>query len=413
LAPGINGTSGTIVVAPAAAAKYLFSGVPGSANADTPFTMTVAVSDAFDNPVPTYRGTAHFSSSDSKAMLPANYAYTAGDNGSHTFTNGFQLKTPGSQTITATDTVAMSITGTTPAINVSAGATKILAVSAPGYAYAGAQFSFTVTAKDQFGNTTTAYGGTVHFSTSDSGAGVMLPPDSTLSNGTGSFQATLVTVAIQTLTATDTGNSSINGSATIAISIAVASKVTYKSYHLDSQQPDRASTWYEVDSALRVTVTNSGNQSIVLGGNMDLWTSAAGYNQDFGIFVGTDCWSGHLLAWKESGGFAGTLLEGQQVGSPGHRLRRRGHLRQLLLADLADRQDRAPVLRGQRRQPLLLPPRRHPARQRLDLVPDRRHQPPDRQLPGSRQRQPAGGGQHRPLDLAGDLQPGRRHLQGP
>ena len=43
----------------------------------------------------------------------------------------------------------------------------------------------------------------------------------------------------------------------------------------------------------------------MLGGNMDLWTTSAGYNQDLGIFLGSDC--SHLLVWKESGGFAGTF----------------------------------------------------------------------------------------------------------
>ena len=105
---------------------------------------------------------------------------------------------------------------------------------------------------------------------------------------------------------------------------------------------DRASTWYEVDSGLGVTVNASSGRQVVLGGNMDLWTAAAGYNQDLGIFQGTDCTNvASLLAWKASGGFAGTyspnaafasevspdhdrsdhlhaLLEGQQGGVGGH-----------------------------------------------------------------------------------------------
>jgi hypothetical protein len=79
------------------------------------------------------------------------------------------------------------------------------------------------------------------------------------------------------------------------------------SYRLNTQQPDAASNWYEVDPSLRTTVSTGTGQTLWLGANMDLWTAAAGYNQDFGIFVGTDCWIGHLLAWKESGGFAGTF----------------------------------------------------------------------------------------------------------
>ena len=80
------------------------------------------------------------------------------------------------------------------------------------------------------------------------------------------------------------------------------------SYQLDVQQPDRASTWYEIDPNLRVTVTSSAGQRVILGGNIDLWTANAGYNQDVGIFLGADCSNlSNLLAWKESGGSAGTF----------------------------------------------------------------------------------------------------------
>ena len=83
--------------------------------------------------------------------------------------------------------------------------------------------------------------------------------------------------------------------------------VTNQSYSLMTQQPDAASTWYEIDPALRVTYTAPAGGGVLLDGNMDLWTARAGFNQDIGIFSGTDCALNHLLAWKESGGFAGTL----------------------------------------------------------------------------------------------------------
>jgi hypothetical protein len=57
-----------------------------------------------------YRGTVHFSSTDSKATLPANYTFKSTDNGVHTFT-GLKFKTKGSQTITAVDTLFSSIAG--------------------------------------------------------------------------------------------------------------------------------------------------------------------------------------------------------------------------------------------------------------------------------------------------------------
>ena len=56
-----------------------------------------------------YTGTVHFSSSDPQAALPVDYTYTAGDSGTHTFI--VTLKTTGSQSLRASDTVSGTITG--------------------------------------------------------------------------------------------------------------------------------------------------------------------------------------------------------------------------------------------------------------------------------------------------------------
>src|ERR1700730_5772311 len=48
----------------------------------------------------------------------------------------------------------------------------------------------------------------------------------------------------------------------------------------------------------------------ILTGNADLWTARAGVNQDIGIYVAESdlvTSPGHIVAWKESGGFAGTF----------------------------------------------------------------------------------------------------------
>jgi len=82
-------------------------------------------------------------------------------------------------------------------------------VSAPSSVSAGSSFSFTVRALDQNNNRTSAYNGTVHFTSSNGAAS--LPADSTLTNGIGTFSAILYTVGSQTITATDSGNTSITG----------------------------------------------------------------------------------------------------------------------------------------------------------------------------------------------------------
>jgi len=72
-------------------------------------------------------------------------------------------------------------------------------------------FTFSVTARDQFGKVAIGYAGTVHFTSTDTGKGTQLPNDSTLTHGTGTFSAILTTPDYQTITATDTVTSSITG----------------------------------------------------------------------------------------------------------------------------------------------------------------------------------------------------------
>jgi uncharacterized repeat protein (TIGR01451 family) len=207
----ITGTSNSITVSAGPAARFSLS-APTNAVAGSPFSFTVTALDQFNNTATSYAGTVQFSSTDSQAVLPANSMLT---NGTGTFSA--TLKTVGNRTITATDTVSSSITGTSNTITVSAAAATHFAVSAPANAVAGNTFNFTVTALDQFNNTTTGYAGTVRFTSTDPSA--TLPVNSTLTNGTGTFSATLRTVGNQTITATDTSNSSIAGTSnTIAVS---------------------------------------------------------------------------------------------------------------------------------------------------------------------------------------------------
>jgi hypothetical protein len=94
----------TVAVNPAAADHFVL-GVPASVSAGTPFDVTVTVVDAYGNTVPGYQGTVTFSSSDTDpgVVLPADYTFTPADGGSHTFSGGVTLITPGEQTLTVTD----------------------------------------------------------------------------------------------------------------------------------------------------------------------------------------------------------------------------------------------------------------------------------------------------------------------
>src|SRR5262249_46644845 len=157
-----------------AATHYTVS-TPGSATAGTAFTLTVTAQDTFNNTVTSYTGTAHFTSTDGQASLPANSTLNSG-----TGTFSATLKTAGNQTLTATDTLNSTITGVSASTPVSAGTAAHYTVLVPGSATAGTAITFTVTAQDAFNNTALGYPGTVHFSSSDSQA--VLPANSTLTN---------------------------------------------------------------------------------------------------------------------------------------------------------------------------------------------------------------------------------------
>jgi VCBS repeat protein len=69
--------------------------------------------------------------------------------------------------------------------------------------------SVTVKAEDASGAVVSSYSGRAHFSSSDAQA--VLPPDSTLTGGAGSFSVTIETAGAQMITTTDAANSSIHG----------------------------------------------------------------------------------------------------------------------------------------------------------------------------------------------------------
>ncbi|WP_160115019.1 beta strand repeat-containing protein [Bryocella elongata] len=297
------------VAASSSPATHFAVTATSSQTAGSAFTYTVTAETAANATATSYSGTVQFTSSDSNAVLPANATLT---NGVGTF--NATLKTSGSQSLTATDTVTSSITGSTsfsvtsgapaslvvvslnnpvpywtgssfvvtaydafgnvattdndaltmtsPATHFGAPAPFVLnqgtveqnlaignsgqqtvtatdaatglsgsvivtvaqgwaqnfSVSAPASTYLGQTTPYTVVALNLFNDPTTAYSGTVHFTSSDGSA--TLPADATITNGTGTFTAALGTVGSQTISATDTVTSSITGtSGSIAVSI--------------------------------------------------------------------------------------------------------------------------------------------------------------------------------------------------
>lgn len=86
---------------------------PAAAAVGGPFTISVRALDSSGNAVDSYSGTVHLSSTDPKVVLPGDSTLI---DGSKTFS--VSLMTSGNQTVTATDTVATGITGSSSPIQV-------------------------------------------------------------------------------------------------------------------------------------------------------------------------------------------------------------------------------------------------------------------------------------------------------
>lgn len=83
---------------------------PSAQAAGIPFNFTVTAKNPENSTNDTsFIGTVHFTSTDSKAILPPDYTFVAADQGTQTF--GVTLKTSGSHTVQATDTINSAITG--------------------------------------------------------------------------------------------------------------------------------------------------------------------------------------------------------------------------------------------------------------------------------------------------------------
>ena len=185
---------------------------PSAAAAGVAFSVTVTALDANGLPYPAYTGTVHFSATDHSAgvVLPPDSRLV---NGTGTFM--VTLVKAGPQTITISD--AASSLSASAKVTVGAAAASDLVLATAATPIAGTGFSFTVTAKDPFGNVDAAYAGRVHFTSSDRASSVALPADATLTNGTGTFTATLVTAGTQTITAADAANAAIDGAVQVTV----------------------------------------------------------------------------------------------------------------------------------------------------------------------------------------------------
>ena len=112
-----------------------------------------------------------------------------------------------------------------------------------------------MTARDSFNNVATGYSGTVHFSSSDAQA--VLPSNSTLTSGVGTFNATFKTAGSQSMTATDTANSSLTDSKNITVSAGMPTQLAFL------QQPTSTVANQTIAPPVTVEITDAyGNREL-------------------------------------------------------------------------------------------------------------------------------------------------------
>ncbi len=129
-----------------------------------------------------YRGTIDFTSTDPGAQLPADYTFTAGDAGQHTFTNGVTFATGGGRSASVNDLAVPTRRGDSgPILAIFDGATRLQVSVFNGSGTQGRTFDATVRALNDRGDVDPSYRGTIQFGSSDPAATV--PPNYTFTSG--------------------------------------------------------------------------------------------------------------------------------------------------------------------------------------------------------------------------------------
>jgi hypothetical protein len=114
---GVVRSGGVNIGAYQASATAFLVNAPDTVQSGVPFDVTVTAVDPFNQVAVGYTGTVTFNTTDPDpgVVLPANYTFTPGDGGSHTFTDTglgeTTLITPGDQMLTVMDTSDNTIIG--------------------------------------------------------------------------------------------------------------------------------------------------------------------------------------------------------------------------------------------------------------------------------------------------------------
>ncbi|GAC1657631.1 MAG: hypothetical protein NVS9B1_15900 [Candidatus Dormibacteraceae bacterium] len=176
------------------------------------FNVTVTAQNPNNSTNTGYTGTVHFSTSAGQYNLPTDYTFVGSDAGTHTFVGGATLKSAGTQTISAADTVTAGLGGTSANLTVAAAApAALLLTGLPSSIGQGVPFTGNVTATDAYGNSVVD---TVHL---DSAPVPSFAPNSAIS-GSGALTAAFASPGTFSVSAFDGTNRSAAFSITVLYS---------------------------------------------------------------------------------------------------------------------------------------------------------------------------------------------------
>jgi len=224
-------TQSNINVTPA---RFLVSGFPTHTEAGATGTFTVTAQDDDGLTATNYTGTIELTSSDPQAVFSDTvYTFTADDHGTHNF--AVVLKTAGTQSINVADVSFDALRGAEADIQVDpsdvAGSFTVRDIPSP--IVAGTPASVTVTDYDPYGNLSTTYRGTIHFTSTDNQA--TLPDDyqfTDADNGMVTFtnQVILRTAGTQSVAVTDTSNGATGSEDNIEVTPSAAVRFVVSEY---------------------------------------------------------------------------------------------------------------------------------------------------------------------------------------
>jgi hypothetical protein len=195
-----------IVQPPSTAASFQITSNPPTAGSPRSFTITALNGDG--TTATNYVGTVHFTSTDSKAVLPGDYTFTTADQGVHSFTATYFKS--GTQSLIANDARNATISGNL-GVMVNAAPASVLIATFPVQVNVATTGSFTVTAKDPYGNVATDYRGTVKLTSTDAKANFATVnyTFNATDAGVHTFKFNLYTAGTQTITVADSTDSEL------------------------------------------------------------------------------------------------------------------------------------------------------------------------------------------------------------